>query len=173
MEKYYNILGLDINSSIDEVKKRNDSLLKIKGSSTVLELHRELGAIMWDLVGMARTKDSLAQALEKIPQIKDKFWNDLSLMGSDDNLNKSLENASRLADFIELGELMALDAYDREESCGAHFREEYQTSEGEPLRNDEKYAYVSAWEYIPDSPSILHKEDLNYEFVEMTQRNYK
>ena len=89
------------------------------------------------------------------------------------DLNKSLENASRLADFIELGELMALDAYDREESCGAHFREEYQTSEGEPLRNDEKYAYVSAWEYIPDSPSILHKAELNYEFVEMTQRNYK
>ena len=163
----------EFKESIDEVKKRNDSLLKIKGSSTVLELHRELGGVMWDLVGMARTKDSLAQALEKIPQIKDKFWNDLSLMGSDNNLNKSLENASRLADFIELGELMALDAYDREESCGAHFREEYQTSEGEPLRNDEKYAYVSAWEYIPDSPSILHKEDLNYEFVEMTQRNYK
>ena len=163
----------EFKESIDEVKKRNESLLKIKGSSTVLELHRELGAVMWDLVGMARTKDSLAQALEKIPEIKDKFWNDLNLIGNDDNLNKSLENASRLADFIELGELMALDAYDREESCGAHFREEYQTSEGEPLRNDEKYAYVSAWEYIPDSSSILHKEDLNYEFVEMTQRNYK
>ena len=163
----------EFKESIDEVKKRNESLLKIKGSSTVLELHRELGAVMWDFVGMARTKDSLAQALEKIPQIKDKFWSDLNLIGNDDNLNKSLENASRLADFIELGELMALDAYDREESCGAHFREEYQTSEGEPLRNDEKYAYVSAWEYIPDSSSILHKEDLNYEFVEMTQRNYK
>ena len=128
---------------------------------------------MWDLVGMARTKESLANALEKIPQIKDKFWNDLNLMGGGDNLNKSLENAARLADFLELGELMAMDAYDREESCGAHFREEYQTSEGEPLRNDEKFAYVSAWEYVPNSTSILHKEDLDYEFVEMTQRNYK
>ena len=159
--------------SIDEVKKKNESLLKIKGSSTVLELHRELGAVMWDLVGMARTKESLNEALEKIPLIKEKFWNDLNLQGTENNLNKSLENAARLADFIELGELMALDAYDREESCGAHFREEYQTSEGEPLRNDEKYAYVSAWEYVPDSVSILHKEDLNYEHVEMTQRNYK
>ena len=93
-------------------------------------------------------------------------------MGSDDNLNKSLENASRLADFIELGELMALDAM-IEKNLVELISEEYQTSEGEPLRNDEKYAYVSAWEYIPDSPSILHKEDLNYEFVEMTQRNYK
>ena len=163
----------EFKESVDEVKKKNDSLLKINGSSTVLELHRELGAVMWDLVGMARTKESLANALEKIPQIKDKFWSDLNLMGGGDNLNKSLENAARLADFLELGELMAMDAYDREESCGAHFREEYQTSEGEPLRNDEKFAYVSAWEYVPNSTSILHKEDLDYEFVEMTQRNYK
>ena len=157
----------------NDCKEKTDQLLKIKGSSTTLEIHRELGGVMWDLVGMARTKESLEEALEKIPKIKDKFWNDLYIPGDSDSLNKSLEHAGRLADFLELGELMALDALNREESCGAHFREEYQTEEGEPLRNDDKYAYVSAWEYNKDSIPILHKENLDYKFVKMTQRNYK
>ena len=157
----------------NDCKEKTDQLLKIKGSSTTLEIHRELGGVMWDLVGMARTKESLEEALEKIPKIKDKFWNDLYIPGDSDSLNKSLEHAGRLADFLELGELMALDALNREESCGAHFREEYQTEEGAPLRNEDKYAYVSAWEYNKDSIQILHKENIDYKFVKMTQRNYK
>ena len=157
----------------NDCKEKTDQLLKIKGSSTTLEIPRELGGVMWDLVGMARTKESLEEALEKIPKIKDKFWNDLYIPGDSDTLNKSLEHAGRLADFLELGELMALDALNREESCGAHFREEYQTEEGEPLRNDDKYAYVSAWEYNKENIPILHKENLDYKFVKMTQRNYK
>ena len=157
----------------NDSKEKTEELLSIKGSSTVLEIHRELGGVMWDLVGMARTKESLQEALDKIPKIKDKFWNDLYLSGESNTLNKQLEQAGRLADFLELGELMALDALNREESCGAHFREEFQTEEGEPLRNDDKYAYVSAWEYNETNIPILHKENLDYKFVKMTQRNYK
>ena len=157
----------------NDSKEKTEELLNIKGSSTVLEIHRELGGVMWDLVGMARTKESLQEALDKIPKIKDKFWNDLYLSGESNTLNKQLEQAGRLADFLELGELMALDALNREESCGAHFREEFQTEEGEPLRNDDKYAYVSAWEYNEKNIPILHKENLDYKFVKMTQRNYK
>lgn len=163
----------EVKEGIEFAKNKSRSLMNIKGSSTVLELHRELGAVMWDLVGMSRTKESLTEAIEKIPQIKEKFWNDLKIVGDDSNLNKALENAGRLADFIELGELMATDALNREESCGAHFREEYQTEEGEPLRKDDQFDYVAAWEYVPNGSPILHKEDLDYKFVEMTQRNYK
>ena len=163
----------EVKEGIEFAKNKSNSLMNIKGSSTVLELHRELGAVMWDLVGMSRTKESLTEAIEKIPQIKEKFWNDLKIVGDDSNLNKALENAGRLADFIELGELMATDALNREESCGAHFREEYQTEEGEPLRNDGQFDFVAAWEYVPNGNPILHKEDLDYKFVEMTQRNYK
>jgi succinate dehydrogenase / fumarate reductase flavoprotein subunit len=163
----------EVKEGVEFAKNKSKSLMNIKGSSTVLELHRELGAVMWDLVGMSRTKESLTEAIEKIPQIKEKFWNDLKIVGDDSNLNKALENAGRLADFIELGELMATDALNREESCGAHFREEYQTEEGEPLRNDGQFDFVAAWEYVPNGNPILHKEDLDYKFVEMTQRNYK
>ena len=168
-----NIESEEFKASKEECENNTNKLLNIKGSSTALEIHRELGSVMWDLVGMARTKESLQEALDKIPKIKDKFWNDLYIPGESNTLNKSLEHAGRLADFLELGELMALDALNREESCGAHFREEYQTEEGEPLRNDDKFAYVSAWEYNSDSMPILHKENLDYKFVKMTQRNYK
>lgn len=168
-----NINSEEFKEAKNDSKEKTEKLINIKGSSTTLEIHRELGAVMWDLVGMSRTKESLEEALDKIPKIKDKFWNDLYISGESNTLNKSLEHAGRLADFLELGELMALDALNREESCGAHFREEYQTEEGEPLRNDDKYAYVSAWEFNKSNIPTLHKENLDYKFVKMTQRNYK
>ena len=123
---------------------------------------------------MGRNKKGLQKALKLIPELKEEFWKDVRIPGRNNELNPELQKATRLADFFELGELMALDALNREESCGGHFREEYQTLDGEALRNDKDFAYVSAWEYKgPDSKPELHKEALNYEFVELKQRNYK
>ena len=140
-----------------------------------MELHIELGELMWDYVGMARNEKGLKLVLEKLPELKKEFWNNINVPGSDKNLNKALEFAGRLYDFIELGELMALDALHRNESCGGHFREEYQTPEGEALRDDEHFSYVAGWEYPgndEDTP-ILHKEPLVFENVKPTQRSYK
>jgi len=158
--------------NIEEFVKR---LLSVKGKKTVMELHIELGELMWDYVGMARNEKGLKLVLEKLPELKKEFWNNINVPGSDKNLNKALEFAGRLYDFIELGELMALDALHRNESCGGHFREEYQTPEGEALRDDEHFSYVAGWEYPgnDEETPILHKEPLVFENVKPTQRSYK
>ena len=157
-----------------ETRKRNEKLLNIKGKKSVESLHRELGKIMWDNCGMSRNEKDLKNALTQIKDLKKDFWQNIFVPGSDNELNPELEKAGRVADFIELGELMIYDALDREESCGGHFREEHQTREGEALRDDENYTFVSAWEYKGDDKEPeLHKENLNYEEVTPTQRSYK
>ena len=157
-----------------EARSRNETLLNIKGKKSVESLHRELGKIMWDNCGMSRNEKDLKNALIQIKDLKNDFWDNVFVPGSDSELNLELEKAGRVADFIELGELMIYDALDREESCGGHFREEHQTPEGEALRDDENYTFVSAWEYKgEDLEPELHKEDLNYKEVTPTQRSYK
>ena len=156
------------------VKARFEKLMSIKGKRSVDNLHKELGLVMWDFVGMGRNKAGLETAIEKIAAIKKEFWTNVRIPGDITGMNIELEKASRLADFIEIGNLMARDALNREESCGGHFREEYQTEEGEALRQDDKFAYVSCWEFKGnDVAPELHKEELVYESVKMVQRNYK
>jgi succinate dehydrogenase / fumarate reductase, flavoprotein subunit len=157
-----------------EVAERTRKLLSINGSRTVDSFHRELGKIMWDYCGMARHAAGLKKALDLIPELREAFWRDVNVPGSDTELNQALEKAGRVADFLELGELMCLDALHREESCGGHFREEYQTEDGEALRNDELFAYVAAWEYTgPGQAPRLHREPLAFEYVHLAQRSYK
>jgi len=157
-----------------ESQDRLNKLLSIKGQRSVDSIHKELGLIMWDFVGMARNKEGLQNAIEKIRAVKKEFWSNVRIPGSNDGMNIELEKANRLADFIEIGELMALDALNREESCGGHFREEHQTEEGEALRHDDQYAYVSCWEYKgEDQEPEMHKEELKYEEIQLVQRNYK
>jgi succinate dehydrogenase / fumarate reductase flavoprotein subunit len=157
-----------------KARKRNETLLEIKGTKSVESLHRELGKIMWDNCGMSRNEKDLKKALVQIKDLKNSFWSDVFVPGSDNELNTELEKAGRVADFIELGELMIYDALDRNESCGGHFREEYQTEEGEAFRDDENYTFVSAWEFKgKDKEPKLHKEDLDYKEVTPTQRSYK
>ncbi len=157
-----------------DVQDKVNKLLSVKGKRTVKDIHRELGKIMWNKVGMARNEAGLKEALEEIPKLREEFWNNVNVPGSSDNLNKSLEIAGRVADYLELGELIARDALNRAESCGGHFREESQTEEGEAKRDDKNYSYVAAWEYNgPDKEHILHKEDLVFENVKLTQRSYK
>jgi succinate dehydrogenase / fumarate reductase flavoprotein subunit len=157
-----------------DVRDQINRLLNVKGSKSVDTFHRELGKIMWENVGMGRNKAGLEKALKLIPELREEFWKDVRIPGTNDELNPELQKATRLADFLELGELMALDALKREESCGGHFREEYQTPEGEAMRNDKDYAYVAAWEYKgPGKAPELHKEELKYENIELKQRNYK
>ncbi len=148
-------------------------LLSVNGNKTVLQFHRELGRLVWDYVGMSRNREGLEKAIDEISTLRESFWNEVTIPGRNDTMNKSLEFAGRVADFLELGELMARDALDREESCGGHFREEFQTPEGEALRNDDEYAYASAWEYQDDGSAMLHKEELAFENVKLTQRSYK
>ena len=156
------------------VQAKIDRLMAIQGQRSVDSIHRELGLIMWDFVGMGRTKQSLETALEKIKAIRKEFWSNVFIPGDKMDLNVELEKALRLADFIEIGELMARDALNREESCGGHFREEYQTPEGEALRQDDKFSYVSCWKYNgEDKEPTLLKEPLDYEFVTRQTRNYK
>jgi succinate dehydrogenase / fumarate reductase flavoprotein subunit len=151
-----------------------NTLLAVKGNRSIREIHRELGRIMWDDVGMARTEASLTRALAAIPRLREEFWHSVSVPGSSDNLNQSLEYAGRVADYLEFAELLALDALERRESCGGHFREESQTPDGEALRDDEHYSYVAAWEFtgVGKRPA-LHKEPLVFEEVHPTQRSYK
>ena len=157
-----------------KVKDRLGKLLSIKGSKTVHDFHRELGLIMWNHCGMARNEQGLKEGIDKIKVLKDDFWNNLLVPGEALELNQNLEKAGRVADLIELGELMMVDALNRNESCGGHFREEYQTPEGEALRDDDNFAYVAAWEYKGDGQAHqLHKEDLKYENVKLSQRSYK
>ena len=157
-----------------DVKNRIDNLISINGNRTVDDIHKELGLILWENVGMARNKSGLEKAIDSIPKLKDEFWSNVKVTGMADELNPELEKAGRVADFLELGELMARDALNREESCGGHFREEHQTKENEAKRNDEEFSYVAAWEHKGDSfPAELHKEELIFENVELTTRSYK
>lgn len=157
-----------------EVNGRVEKLLSINGSRSVDSFHRELGRIMWDYCGMERNAEGLKKALELLPALREEFWQNVKVPGSGADLNQSLEMAGRVADFLELGELLAIDALDRTESCGAHFRSESQTPDGEALRKDEEFSYVAAWESTgnPGAP-ILNKEPLAFENVKLTQRSYK
>jgi succinate dehydrogenase / fumarate reductase flavoprotein subunit len=159
------------------VQQRLSTLLNINGSRTALEFHRALGHIMWDNVGMGRTAETLQTALREIPKLRAEFWQDVHVAGEASNINQNLEYAARVADFLEFGELLALDALHRDESCGGHFREEHQTPDGEAARDDENFSYVAAWEYSGDGRDLgtpaLHKEELTFDYVKPTQRSYK
>ncbi|HSB63468.1 MAG TPA: fumarate reductase/succinate dehydrogenase flavoprotein subunit [Thermoanaerobaculia bacterium] len=156
------------------VAARVQRLLSVKGKRTVDSFHKELGKIMWEYCGMGRNREGLKTALQKIPVLREEFWKDLTVVGGKDEINQTLEKAGRVADFLELGELMCLDALEREESCGGHFREEYQTPDGEALRNDEKFCHVAAWEYAGEGKApIRNVEPLVFENVHLTQRSYK
>ena len=162
---------------VEAEKAVNDKIAKlmaIKGTRSVDSIHKELGLVMWDNVGMARTKESLEKALKEIDRVEKIFWSELRIPGEADTLNIELEKALRLLDFIEIGRLMAYDALNREESCGGHFREEHQTEEGEAKRDDENFSYVACWKYTGEGqePELL-KEDLNYQYIKVQQRNYK
>ena len=156
------------------ITEKIEKLMAIQGKRSVDSIHKELGLVMWDFVGMGRTAESLKTAIEKIDAIKKEFWSNVYIPGEANSLNNELEKALRLADFIEIGRLMAVDALNREESCGGHFREEYQTPEGEAMRQDDKFSYVACWKYTgEDSEPELIKEPLDYEFTERKTRNYK
>ena len=154
-------------------RDRINRLLAVKGKQTVGSFHKRLGKIMWDKCGMARNEQGLKEAIQEIRALREEFWRDVRVTGDADELNVELEKAGRVADFLELGELMCLDALNRNESCGGHFREEYQTEEGEALRDDENYAYVAAWENTGNNTWTLHKEDLAFENIKIAQRSYK
>ncbi|HEX8509356.1 MAG TPA: succinate dehydrogenase (quinone) flavoprotein subunit, partial [Propionibacteriaceae bacterium] len=161
-------------AAVTAVQQRIAKFLSINGTRTVDSFHKELGHIMWDYCGMERTEEGLRKAITRIRELRTEFWSDVKVTGVNEQLNQTLERAGRVADFLELGELMCIDALQRRESCGGHFRAESQTEDGEALRHDDEYAYVSAWEYGGDeSKPVLHKEDLVYEYVELKQRSYK
>jgi succinate dehydrogenase / fumarate reductase, flavoprotein subunit len=160
--------------AVEAVRARIEKLLTVNGSRTVDSFHKELGRVMWDYCGMERSEEGLRKALARIRELKKEFWSDVRVLGTNEELNQALERAGRVADFFELGELMCIDALVRRESCGGHFRVESQTPDGEALRDDDEFAYVSAWEFGGDDRRpILHKEPLVYEYVEMKQRSYK
>lgn len=154
-------------------RERIDRLMNVKGKHSVDHFHKELGKIMWNKCGMSRNEKELKEAIEEIRMLRDKFWKEVCIPGNANELNQELEKAGRVADFLELGELLAVDALQREESCGAHYREESVTDEGEAKRDDEHFCYVSAWEYTDGKNFELHKEHLEFEAVHLTQRNYK
>jgi succinate dehydrogenase / fumarate reductase flavoprotein subunit len=155
------------------VRERIERLMSINGSQTVESMHKRLGKIMWEKCGMARSSEGLRQAISEIQQLKKEFWTDVRIPGEVKEMNPELDKANRVADFIELGELMCLDALNRNESCGGHFREESQTEDGEAKRDDESFSYVAAWEYKGDSQWQLNKEELRFEVAKPTQRSYK
>lgn len=154
------------------VKEKLNKLMTINGTKTVDHFHKKLGKVMWDKCGMARNAEGLKEAITEIKAIREEFWKDLRVPGTADELNLELEKATRVADFLELGELMCMDALQRNESCGGHFREESQTEEGEALRDDENYSYVAAWEYLENNWN-MHKEELKFENIKIAQRSYK
>lgn len=170
-------VGIDrpeFKDAIDKATATINKFLSIKGKKTVDEFHRELGLTMWDYCGMSRSAEGLKKAKTKIQELRAEFWQNVNVLGGSNELNQELEKAMRVADFIELGELMVDDALNRSESCGGHFREESQTPDGEALRNDDDFAYVAAWQYTGDNqPEVLHKEPLVFENVKLTQRSYK
>jgi succinate dehydrogenase / fumarate reductase flavoprotein subunit len=158
----------------DAVQTRIDKLLSVKGRQTPRQFHRRLGQILWDEVGMSRNAAGLQSALGRIPTLREEFWHDVSVPGGTTNLNKNLEYAGRVADYLEFAELLAKDALDRTESCGGHFREESQTPDQEAKRDDQHFSFVSAWEFRGvGRPPVLHKEPLAFEYVKPTQRSYK
>lgn len=159
--------------SVQQVSDKVKAMLAINGSRTPVSFHRELGKILWDKCGMARNEHGLRSALVDIPQLRDEFWSNLRVPGTGEDLNQSLEHASRVADFLEFAELMVRDALHRNESCGGHFREEFQTEDGEAKRNDNDYAYVAAWEFNGSNAPLMHKEHLRFENVELAMRSYK
>ena len=162
---------LEAEAGVSQMTRR---MLEIRGKRTVASFHRELGKLLWDDCGMARTKAGLEKALRRVPELREEFWKSVNVLGGGEELNQALENAGRVADFLEFGELMCLDALQRNESCGGHFREEYQTPDGEALRDDAGYSYVAAWEYGgPGKQPILNKEPLTFEYVHPSQRSYK
>lgn len=156
-----------------EVKNKIERIMAVKGKQTPMEFHKKLGKIMWNYSGMVRNEEGLKKALELLEELKEEFWKDIMIAGTAGELNQELEKGLRVADFIELSKLICLDALNRKESCGAHFREESQTENGEAKRQDDLYAYVSAWEYKGDAAPELHKEELKFEFVELKERSYK
>ncbi len=157
----------------ESVKESTNKLLSIKGKQTVDDIHRKLGDLLIDKVGMSRDDNGLKKVIKDISSLRDEFWKDVKVVGKGEEFNQNLERAGRVADYLELGELMAIDALDRDESCGAHFREEHQTADGEAIRNDDDYAYVSAWEYEKAGQWKLHKENLEFEYVKLATRSYK
>jgi succinate dehydrogenase / fumarate reductase, flavoprotein subunit len=156
-----------------KVQNRLEQLMNIKGSQTVESFHKRLGKIMWDKCGMARSKDGLETAIKEIQELRAQFWSDVRIPGEINEFNPELDKAMRVADFLELGELMCVDALSREESCGGHFREEHQTPDGEALRHDDTYAYVASWESNGMDSWNLHKEALEFEVAKPSQRSYK
>ena len=162
----------DVRAAKERVNDRIVRLLRGRGKQTAASFHRTLGRLMWDLCGMARQEAGLKQALERIPALREQFWSEVAVLGSGETFNQELEYAGRVADFLEFAELLCHDALQREESCGAHFREEHQTALGEPVRDDAQFSYVAAWEYVPNSRPVLHKEPLVFEFVKATMRTY-
>jgi succinate dehydrogenase / fumarate reductase flavoprotein subunit len=157
----------------NKVKGTIDELMGIKGTKSVDYYHKKLGLIMWNKCGMARNAKGLTEAISEIQELRKEFWSNVRVPGDADEMNPELEKAIRVADFLELGELMCKDALERNESCGGHFREEYQTEEGEAMRDDENYKYVAAWEYFEGNKWELHKEDLIYDNIKIAQRSYK
>jgi succinate dehydrogenase / fumarate reductase flavoprotein subunit len=156
------------------VRQQLERLISNNGSKSVDYFHKKLGKIMWNNVGMSRNEEGLKEAITEIRALRESFWKDVRVPGTINEVNQELEKAMRVADFLELGELFAVDALHRNESCGGHFREEYQTKEGEALRDDENFMYVAAWEYTGDpSTSKLHKEELQYENIQVKTRSYK
>jgi succinate dehydrogenase / fumarate reductase flavoprotein subunit len=156
------------------VRTRIDKLLAANGNRTVDSFHRELGHLMWDYCGMERNDEGLTKALERIPSLREEFWRDVKVVGTGEGLNQSLEKAGRVADFLELAELMCIDALHRRESCGGHFRTESQTEDGEAARDDENYSYVAAWEFAGTGQKpVLHQEELDFSYVHPSQRSYK
>jgi len=157
-------------AAVERLKK----LISINGKQAAITFHKRLGRIMWDYCGMVRNEEGLKKALVLVNELKEEFWRDVKIPGTLNELNPELEKAGRIADFFELAELLITDALNRKESCGAHFREEFQTAEGEAKRNDKDFAYVAAWEYAGEGkPHVLHKEELKFEFVELKERSYK
>ncbi|HFS68161.1 MAG TPA: fumarate reductase/succinate dehydrogenase flavoprotein subunit, partial [Flavobacteriia bacterium] len=157
-----------------EVRDRIHFFLTNDGTHSVDYFHKKLGKVMWDKVGLARNAKGLTEAIKEIQEIREDFWKNVKVTGSENEFNQELEKAGRVADFLELAELFAKDALERNESCGGHFREEYQTPDGEALRDDKNYAYVAAWEYTgKPSEAVLHKEPLKFEFIELKTRSYK
>ena len=164
----------EFSDSKTKAEEKCKKLLSIKGKRDVDSFHKQLGRIMWEYCGMSRSEEGLKKALKEIPELREEFWSNVNILGSNDELNQSLEKAGRVADFLEFGELMCFDALTRDESCGGHFRVEHQTSEGEAKRNDQDFTFVSAWEHkgIGNKPE-LHKEALEFENVSLSVRSYK
>ncbi len=165
--------GPEFDEAEKNVRERLEKLLSIKGKQSAASFHRRLGKIMWDYCGMTRNEAGLKKAKDMVRELRSEFWSDLKVTGEGDDLNQQLEKAGRVADFLELAELMITDALNRKESCGAHFREESQTPDGEAMRIDSEYSYVAAWEYNGGDEPILNKEPLKFEFVELKERSYK